>query len=589
MLASIHRELDGPGGGPAGWPGSAPALAGHAGPYDRRWVPGDVVAGLTVWAVLVPEALAYATIAGVSPVVGLYAAAPALVLYAAFGSSRHLVIGPMSATAALSAATVAEFAAPTGDDFAALTATLALVTGVALAGRPRAAGLLGQPSSRSPCSRASSSGWRSRSSSASCPKLFGVEKGDGQLLRASLGPARQPGRHDGHDAGGRRARRWCSCLPCAGWRPLVPGSLVAVLLRSAGRQRCSISTSTGSPSSGPIDSGLPAVGRPTSTSATTWTWSARRVGVMLVGFAEGLGAAKTYAARDHYEIDADRELLGLGAANLGSGLVSGMVVNGSLSKTAVNGAAGARSQLSGLVVRGADGGHPAVPDRSVRGASRGDAGGRRDRGGDRARRHRRAARPATGCTPRTLGAHLRRGGAARLHRRDDRDARRARLRHAAWAVHRDRDLAAAAALPGVAPARRGARPGAGEPRPVRGRERHPENERVPASWSCGSRAASSSPTPSRARVVRARAGDGVRAIVLDAETVPFVDVDRRAHAGRAGRRSRPHGRRARHRPRHRPGRRRRPPREPRRRAPRTYPTVRAAVDALAGPESPGQG
>jgi MFS superfamily sulfate permease-like transporter len=71
---------------------------------------------------------------------------------------------------------------------------------------------------------------------------------------------------------------------------------------------------------------------------------------MLVGFAEGLGAAKTYAARDHYEIDPNRELIGLGAANLGAGLSSGMVVNGSLSKTAVNASAGARSQLSGLVV-----------------------------------------------------------------------------------------------------------------------------------------------------------------------------------------------------------------------------------------------
>jgi MFS superfamily sulfate permease-like transporter len=59
--------------------------------YDRTWTRGDVVAGLTVWAVLVLEALAYATIAGVSPVVGLYAAPGALLLYAAFGSSRHLV------------------------------------------------------------------------------------------------------------------------------------------------------------------------------------------------------------------------------------------------------------------------------------------------------------------------------------------------------------------------------------------------------------------------------------------------------------------------------------------------------------------
>ena len=63
---------------------------------------------------------------------------------------------------------------------------------------------------------------------------------------------------------------------------------------------------------------------------------------MLVGFAEGLGAAKTYAARAGYDIDSNRELLGLGVSNLGAGLASGMVVNGSLSKTAVNGGAGAR-------------------------------------------------------------------------------------------------------------------------------------------------------------------------------------------------------------------------------------------------------
>ena len=75
--------------------------------YRPGWLQGDLLAGLTVWAVLVPESLAYATIAGVSPVIGLYAAPGALILYAAFGSSRHLVTGPMAATAALSGAIVA--------------------------------------------------------------------------------------------------------------------------------------------------------------------------------------------------------------------------------------------------------------------------------------------------------------------------------------------------------------------------------------------------------------------------------------------------------------------------------------------------
>src|ERR1700741_2381443 len=93
--------------------------------YDRTWLRGDAIAGLTVWAVLVPEALAYATIAGVSPVVGLYAAPPALVLYAVFGSARYLVVGPMAATAALSAAAVADLTTGGPKHAAAFTAMLA--------------------------------------------------------------------------------------------------------------------------------------------------------------------------------------------------------------------------------------------------------------------------------------------------------------------------------------------------------------------------------------------------------------------------------------------------------------------------------
>jgi MFS superfamily sulfate permease-like transporter len=98
--------------------------------YRASWLRGDVIAGLTVWAVLVPEALAYASIAGVSPVVGLYAAPGALILYATFGSSKHLVVGPMAATAALSAAAVGTVAAGNNGRFAALTATLAITTGI---------------------------------------------------------------------------------------------------------------------------------------------------------------------------------------------------------------------------------------------------------------------------------------------------------------------------------------------------------------------------------------------------------------------------------------------------------------------------
>jgi SulP family sulfate permease len=137
---------------------------------------------------------------------------------------------------------------------------------------------------------------------------------------------------------------------------MVPGSLVAVFLGIAAVAVLDLDAH-GVAIVGQIDSGLPALGPPEVAAADYLKLAAAAAGVMLVGFAEGLGAAKTYAARHHYEVDAyevdaNQELLGLGAANLGSGLSSGMVVNGSLSKTAVNGGAGARSQVSGLVVAG---------------------------------------------------------------------------------------------------------------------------------------------------------------------------------------------------------------------------------------------
>lgn len=100
--------------------------------YRRQWLRGDLIAGLAVWAVLVPESLAYASLAGVSPVVGLYAAPGALILYAAFGSSRHLITGLGAATAALSAATVGAFAAGGSGKFVVMSAALAVSAGVIL-------------------------------------------------------------------------------------------------------------------------------------------------------------------------------------------------------------------------------------------------------------------------------------------------------------------------------------------------------------------------------------------------------------------------------------------------------------------------
>jgi high affinity sulfate transporter 1 len=317
-------------------------------PYDRAWLRGDLVAGLTVWAVLVPEALAYATIAGVSPVVGLYAAPGALILYAVFGSSRHLIVGPMSATAALSAAAVATYAASGTDHFTQLTVALAITTGVAatLAGVARLGFLANYISE--PVLKGFIVGLALTIIAGQLPKLFGVAKGSGDFfekiwdLLTKLGDTSALTLLVG----------LASLVLVLGLRwvtPVVPASLAAVVFGVVVVKLFDLSDH-GVAIVGHIDRGLPSFGLPDVKAHDYLLLAASAIGIMLVGFAEGLGAAKTYAAREHYDISSNRELIGVGAANLAAGLSSGMVVNGSLSKTAVNGSAGARSQMSGLVV-----------------------------------------------------------------------------------------------------------------------------------------------------------------------------------------------------------------------------------------------
>ncbi|HWK29989.1 MAG TPA: SulP family inorganic anion transporter [Solirubrobacter sp.] len=316
--------------------------------YRGAWLRGDLIAGLTVWAVLVPESLAYASIAGVSPVVGLYAAPGALILYAAFGSSRHLITGPMSASAALSAATVADLV-PTGSDtFVTMTAALAVTTGLAalIAGLIRL-GFLASFISE-PVMKGFIIGLALTIIVGQLPSLFGISKGSGDFFEKAWDLIS----HLGDTQGTTLLVGACSLAVVLVLRrvaPVVPGSLVAVLLGIAAVELFDLDRH-GVAIVGHIDGGLPAFGVPDVKLSQFGQLVSGGVAIMLVAFAEGLGAAKTYASRNHYEISVNRELIGLGAANVAAGLSSGMVVNGSLSKTAVNGTAGARTQLSGLIV-----------------------------------------------------------------------------------------------------------------------------------------------------------------------------------------------------------------------------------------------
>ena len=314
--------------------------------YRREWVRADVVSGLAVWAVLVPESLAYAVLAGVPPVVGLWAAPAALVLYMALGSSRHLVVGPMSASAALSGVVVAGL---TGDPgrAAALTAGLALVTGVISvgAGLLRLGFLAGFVSQ--PVLKGFVIGLALTIVAGQLPKIFGVERVEGVFYEKVWGLSTRLGETNGW-AVAVGAGSLALLLLLRRFAPLVPSAMV-VVLAGVGASVLLELPERGVAVVGSITSGLPPFGLPELQLPDYASIVSGALGIALVGFAEGLAAAQTYAAKAGYDIDPDRELIAVGAANVGASVCAGMVVSGSLSKTAVNGDAGARSQASGLV------------------------------------------------------------------------------------------------------------------------------------------------------------------------------------------------------------------------------------------------
>ena len=298
--------------------------------YQRDWARADVLAGLSVWAVLVPSALAYATIAGVSPVIGLYAVPAALVLYAALGSSRQLIIGPSAASAALSAAIVGNAVAGNGGQFVATTAALLRLGFVAnFISAPVLKGFI--------------IGLALTVIAGQVPKLFGVESSGGEFFERVWDFLTNIDETDGLTL----LVGVGSLAVLFGLRrvaPAVPGPLVAVVLGVGAVELFDLGAH-GVAIVGSIDPGLPSLDLPDVSLDRFGALAAAALGVMLVAFVEGLGTAKTYAQREGQEIDPNRELIGLGAANLGAGFSGGFAVNGSLSKTAVNGRAGGRTQL----------------------------------------------------------------------------------------------------------------------------------------------------------------------------------------------------------------------------------------------------
>jgi len=306
-----------------------------------------VIAGVTLWAVLVPEAMAYAGIAGVDPVIGLYTVPLPLLAYALFGSSRSMVVGTDSATALVSAATIGALAASGTADYVALTSALAILVGVLflLFGLLRL-GWVADFISR-PVMQGFIAGVVLVTIIGQVPTLLGLSPHRDRFFAEAWNVITRLG--DINPA--TVAIGLTSLVLLAILRKYaanVPAALTAVVLATVATivfqlERSGVSTV------GLIPTGFPDLGLPSVDAGTYGTLLSGALAVVLLGYAETLGCAKTASAQTGETADPNQELLALGAANLGSGLSGGFVAVGSFSKTAVALAVGVKSQLGYLI------------------------------------------------------------------------------------------------------------------------------------------------------------------------------------------------------------------------------------------------
>lgn len=305
----------------------------------------DAIAGISVAALLIPESMGYAGVAGVPPEVGLYAALAAALAYAVFGGTSILVVGPASAVAALSASLVAEFGSSA--DAVAVTAGLALVSGLMLvvAGVLRLGWIVNFISR--PVLEAFVAALSISIIIGQLDGLFGVEV-EGESAVATLVDTV---RHltDAHGttvAIGLGAvvallalERFAERIPAAVVVVVVAIALVAIF----GLDERGVAIV------GEIPQGLPDLGSPDLGDTRWWELVAGGAALLLVGFSEGYASASAVASQTGETIDADQELVGTGAANIAAGLSGGLTVGGSLSKSAAAIGAGARTQLTNVV------------------------------------------------------------------------------------------------------------------------------------------------------------------------------------------------------------------------------------------------
>jgi high affinity sulfate transporter 1 len=315
--------------------------------YERQWLRFDVVAGATIWGLLVPEMIAYAGLAGLPPETGLYTLLVSLGAYAIFGTSRHVVVAGTSASAVLVASGVASRGPVDVNDYAVLASGLVLLCGVLfLAGGILRLGFVAQFLSR-PVMEGFVFGLAIFVTVKQLPKLLGIQQGEGDTIRQFLSVLS----HLGETQWSTFAIGGCALVllfAVERFAPSLPGGLLALALGIFVGAVLDLSQH-GVDIVGEVPAGLPGVRVPDLATEDLIALTGVAAGMVLVIFSESLGAAQTFATKYGYEIDPNQEMVALGTANVGSGLVGGLAAGGSLSQSAVNEGAGARSEVSPVV------------------------------------------------------------------------------------------------------------------------------------------------------------------------------------------------------------------------------------------------
>jgi len=312
--------------------------------YQRSWLPLDVIAGLTVCAILVPEGMAYAELAGMPPETAFYAAPIALLAYAALGSSRQLVVAVSSAIAIMSAATISGLAPAGSVEYAALTAALAILAGlVSMAAGFLKLGRIAQFFSESVL-LGFVFGLALLITIKQIPKLLGIEaSGESalDLVRAII-----PQLAETHLLTLAVGLAGIGAMVLLERRlPRVPAALV-VLLASIGVSVVVGLEDRGVHVVGDLPAGLRGPTLPGVGLEAIPLLLFGAIGIALVAFAEAIGPANEFARVHGGKIDPNRELIAIGAANTGAGLFTGFPIGSSLSKSAANDRAGAHTPAS---------------------------------------------------------------------------------------------------------------------------------------------------------------------------------------------------------------------------------------------------